>query len=108
LGRTSEEANTGFQEKGCPMVKRLVPVILLVLIVIGCGICQATDAPMITAEQLSSLLGKADVVILDVRTPYDWLKSSSKIKGAVREDPIKFATWMGKYPREKTIVLYCS
>jgi rhodanese-related sulfurtransferase len=90
------------------MVKRLVPVVLLVLIVIGCGISQATDAPMITAEQLSSLLGKADVVILDVRTPYDWLKSSSKIRGAVREDPIKFATWMSKYPREKTIVLYCS
>jgi rhodanese-related sulfurtransferase len=90
------------------MVKRLVSAVLLIFVAAGYGIARAEDAPMITVEKLSSFLGKPDLVILDVRTPYDWKKSDVKIKGAVREDPMKFGAWIGKYPKEKTLVLYCA
>ena len=90
------------------MVKRLVPAVLLTLMVFGYGVSRAADAPMMTTAQLSSLLGNPDLVILDVRTPYDWKKSDTKIKGAVREDPMKFGAWIDKYPKEKTLVLYCA
>ena len=90
------------------MVKRWIPVLLLTLMLVGYGIAQALDVPMMTVEQLSSLLGKSDLVILDVRTPYDWKTSDVKIKGAVREDPMKFGAWIAKYPKEKTLVLYCA
>ena len=90
------------------MVKRLIPAVLLTLILFVSGISRAADAPMMTTAQLSSLLGNPDLVILDVRTPYDWKKSDTKIKGAVREDPMKFGAWIDKYPKEKTLVLYCA
>ncbi len=54
------------------------------------------------------MLGKPDVIIIDVRTNYDWDKSKEKIKGAVREEGTKFNSWMKKYPKDKTIVLYCA
>lgn len=54
------------------------------------------------------MLGKPDVVIIDVRTNYDWDNSKVKIPGAVKEEGMKFASWMSKYPKDKTIVLYCA
>jgi hypothetical protein len=31
-----------------------------------------------------------------------------KIKGAVREEPDKIDSWMGKYGNDKTLVFYCA
>ncbi len=69
---------------------------------------QAADAPRISKEELKSRLGDKDTVIIDVRIAGDWAASESKIKGAVREDPRDVAAWAGKYPKKKTIVLYCA
>ena len=67
------------------------------------------ESPRITKEQLLSMVGNPDVIILDVRESGSWKGSQWKIKGAVREDPAKDAkTWAGKYPQDKTLVLYCS
>ena len=68
----------------------------------------SADAPRMSKEELRSRLGDKDIVIIDVRTGYDWDKSDSKIRGAVREDPQDAATWTKKYTKEKTIVLYCA
>jgi len=68
----------------------------------------AADAPRISKEELKSRLGDKDIVVIDVRTRYDWEKSDSKIRGAVREDPQDTASWAKKYTKEKTIVLYCA
>ena len=55
------------------------------------------------------MMGNSDTIILDVRAPQDWKGSDRKITGAVREDPRNEITaWMDKYPRDKTIVLYCA
>ena len=68
----------------------------------------AADAPRISKEELKSRLGDKDIVVIDVRTGYDWEKSDSKIRGAVREDPEDAASWAKKYTKEKTIMLYCA
>ncbi len=66
----------------------------------------ADDIPRMTREELVPLLGSADVIVIDVRANPDWLGSDVKIKGAVREDPAKLATWIEKYPKDKTLVFY--
>jgi rhodanese-related sulfurtransferase len=90
------------------MVKYIVSTVLLVLIALACGVARADDAQMMTKDQLLPLLGKPDVIIIDVRTNYDWDNSNVKIKGAVHEEGMKFGSWMKKYPKDKTIVLYCA
>ena len=90
------------------MVKRVVSTVVLLLIVLACGVARAEEVPTMTKEQLRPMLGKPDVIIIDVRTKYDWDSSKVKIPGAVREDGLKFGSWMNKYPKDKTIVLYCN
>jgi len=69
----------------------------------------AAEVPRIGAEELKALLGKPEVIIIDVRASGDWDNSRIKIQGAVREDPNKSAkSWADKYPKDKTIVLYCA
>jgi 3-mercaptopyruvate sulfurtransferase SseA len=70
---------------------------------------KGAKAPRVTKEQLFTMMGKPDVVILDVRTSESWKESEQKIQGAVREDPEKdIQGWYNKYPKEKTLVFYCS
>ena len=71
-------------------------------------IASAEEVPRITAEQLKGILASPDVAIIDVRANLDWVASNLKIKGATREDPRKVNSWMEKYPKEKTLVFYCS
>ncbi len=90
------------------MTKYVVSAVLLVLIIFAYTIVKADDAHMMTKEQLLPLLGKADIIVIDLRTKYDWDSSKVKIKGAVREESMKFGSWMNKYPKDKTIILYCA
>lgn len=66
------------------------------------------DAPRMEKDQLKASLGNSGVVIIDVRSYTDWLLSNDKIKGAVRENYRDFENWGTKYPKDKTIVLYCA
>jgi len=90
------------------MARHAAATVMLALIALACGYARAGDDHSMTKEQLLPLLGKADVIIIDVRTNYDWDKSKSKIKGAVREEGMKFASWINKYPKDKTLVFYCA
>jgi rhodanese-related sulfurtransferase len=66
------------------------------------------DVPRMTQEELKALLGKPGITILDVRAGRDWTGSRRKIAGAIREEPESVGSWASKYPKDKTIVLYCS
>jgi rhodanese-related sulfurtransferase len=66
------------------------------------------DAPRMTKEDLKALLGSPDLVVLDLRLEEQWKFSNRKILGAVHENPTVPDTWMDKYPKEKTLVLYCA
>jgi len=70
---------------------------------------KGAEVPLVTKEQLLSMMGKPDVVILDVRESGSWKESKRKIQGAVRENPEKdIQGWVDKYPKEKKLVFYCS
>lgn len=84
----------------------------LVIMAIGCAGMGKTsaksEAPRMTKEELKAKLGASELVILDVRAGQDWEAGEGKIAGAVREDPEAFDQWAAKYPKEKTLVLYCA
>jgi hypothetical protein len=70
---------------------------------------KGVEVPSITKEQLKDMLGNSDVIVLDVRESSSWQESKQKIQGAVRENPEKdVKPWAEKYPKDKTLVLYCS
>ena len=83
----------------------LITVCLGIVFFIGLA-AAAEEIPEITPDQLKALLGDANVIIIDVRSSPDWTDSDSKIKGAVRENPMQVNSWMNKYPKDKTLVLY--
>ena len=90
------------------MAKYVASTVVLVLLALVYGLARADDTHTMTKEQLRPLLGKPDVIVIDVRTNYDWDNSKAKIPGALREEGMKFASWMNKYPKDKTLVLYCA
>ena len=70
--------------------------------------CASDDPPRMTTEELKGMLGDPEVVVVDVRVGGSWDDSPSKIRGAVREDPKGVENWIKKYPKDKTLVFYCS
>jgi hypothetical protein len=67
-----------------------------------------TQAPTMAKEELRALLGKPDVVVIDVRLEEQWKFSNRKIPGALHENPSVPDNWFAKLPRDKTIVFYCA
>src|SRR5690349_12145633 len=95
------------------MMRKMWLVLLLTLAAgvsfAGVGEKPAADvAPRMTIDELKARLGSADLAVIDVRAEGDWKESDLKIAGAVREDPTAPDKWAGKYPVEKTVVLYCA
>ena len=70
--------------------------------------CASESLPRMTTEELKGMLGDPEVVVVDVRAGSSWTGSTTKIKGAVREDPKAVQSWFQKYPKDKTLVFYCS
>ena len=66
------------------------------------------QVPRMTKEEVNIMLGNPEMVVIDAREGGDWDASEVKIKGAVREDPTKVSSWMARYPRDKTLVIYCA
>jgi len=105
-------------KKGCKIIfPKLETIIALALIsawMFGCAKMPLAkgkneEAPLITKEQLQAMLGNPELIILDVRVDREWEESKAKIQGAIREDPGKgIESWANKYPKDKTLVLYCS
>jgi len=69
---------------------------------------QPGDVPRMTKQALSAVMGRPDIIIIDVRRGGDWTDGDLKIKGAVREDPEAIQSWVNKYPKDKTLVFYCA
>ncbi len=94
--------------KGCGRIRWIIAV--LILLTMGINLASAgEEVPRIAKEELKEMLGKPDVIIIDVRANLDWQESDQKILGAIREEPDKAAeTWAEKYPKDKAIILYCA
>jgi hypothetical protein len=89
--------------------KLLLITLSFLLILLGHKtILLSADAPRMTKEELKAILDSPDLIILDVRGGRDWAESNSKIKGAIREEPNDVESWAKKYPKDKTLILYCA
>jgi hypothetical protein len=65
-----------------------------------------TSVPRISVDQVNLLLSKPDTVIIDVRKPRNWWRTSKKILTAVREEPSKVDQWARKYAKDHTLIFY--
>ncbi len=89
-------------------MRRLSPIWSFGLIFLLCAPALSQEVPRITKEELKGMLGKPDVVVIDIRAGSDWKASTMKIKGAVREEPEKIDSWMDRYSKDKTLIFYCA
>ena len=64
------------------------------------------SVPGMSVDQVNQLLGRPDTVIIDVRKPRNWWRTSKKIFTAVREDPSKVDQWARKYAKSQTLIFY--
>ncbi len=87
--------------------RRVLCALMAVTFAVACS-AAAKDVPRMTIDELKSLLGKPEVVIIDVRAGKNWDAGTTKIPGAVRQEAAKVDTWMNQYSKDKTIVLYCA
>lgn len=84
-------------------------VLLTAMAALGAGAAAAgDDAPRIGKDDVKAMLGATDTSIIDVRAVTDWWGSSLKIKGAVRENPNNVDSWASGYPKDRTLILYCT
>ena len=92
------------------MVRRwfYLVVLMTALATLGSGMASASDAPRIGKDEVKAMLGAADTSIIDVRATTDWLQTSVKIKGAVREKPNDVDSWASRYPKDRTLIIYCA
>lgn len=110
ISRPKNECFGNIHKEAC-MSKKYIYSVFMVLLFINSLLVFAVasaDAPRMSKEELKSRLDDKDIIVIDVRTGYDWENSDSKIRGAVREDPQDIASWAKKYTKAKTIVLYCA
>ena len=68
----------------------------------------SVEVPRISIERTKQMIANPDVVIIDVRTAKTWWRSPTKIENAVREEPGSLERWAEKYPKEKTLIFYCT
>ena len=66
------------------------------------------EVPRISIERTKQMLANPEVVIIDVRTAKTWWRSPSKIENAVREELGSLERWAEKYPKDKTLIFYCT
>ncbi len=91
------------------MRKKMMLLGPLLAMMMACAtLTTSKGIPMMTKDELKSMIGNPDLTIIDVRYGLDWTESDMKIQGAVREDPTKVTSWAPKYPKDRLIVLYCA
>ena len=68
----------------------------------------AGSTKMMSIAELKARIGDPSTLVLDVRSDGHWNTSDQKIKGALRVDPDDFNSWVGLFPKSRTIVFYCA
>ena len=84
------------------------PVVFLLSLVLTLAVAGSslagTDVPLMTTDELKSMLDDPDILILDVRKGKDWKSSEFKIKGAVWKNPKEFTSWSSKFDKDKKYI----
>jgi hypothetical protein len=78
----------------------------LFLMAASCVAQTQDDSPFVTKEELKGMLGSVEMTLIDMRFGRDWYDAPLKIKGAIREDPMKPGQWIDKYAKDRLLVFY--
>ncbi len=89
-------------------MKKIVFVTVLILAGLLSSIAFSQEPPRISKEELRAMLGDPNVLIVDVRISDEWKASDKKIQGATWKNPEQIRSWLTQYPKDKTLVFYCS
>ncbi len=89
-------------------MKNVVSGSILILTGFLWSVAFAQEPPRISKEELRAMLGDPNVIILDVRIYDEWKASDKKIEGATWKNPEQIKSWLKEYPKDKTLVFYCS
>jgi len=87
---------------------------LIIAVMAGMLFCRTTasadavEVPRISVERAKQMIAGPDVAVIDVRTAKTWWRSPYKITNAIREEPGSVEHWAEKYPKNKTLIFYCS
>ncbi len=81
-------------------------ILILTGLLWSVAFCQ--EPPRISKEELRAMLGDPNVIILDVRIYAEWKAGDKKIQGATWKNPEQIKSWSKEYPKDKTLVFYCS
>ena len=81
---------------------------ILILMGLLSSVAFSKEPPRLSKEELKTMLGDPNVIILDVRIDDEWRASEKKIQGANWKNPEEFGSWLKQYPKDKTLVFYCS
>lgn len=101
-------------QKGTPMKKLyLIPLLLILLLPTLAAAVEVKvsidDLKRITITQLKQLQQSEQVVIVDARSPAQWLRATEKIPGAIRLASYdEIAKFKEEFPVEQAIVIYCT
>jgi rhodanese-related sulfurtransferase len=87
-------------------MKKIIPLLIVLTFLTSIPLF-AASVPVMKKDELKSLLGSENLVILDVRSETDWSASEYKIKDAVRVDNGNFSV-IRNYPSNSIFVLYCA
>ena len=87
----------------------LTAIVFVVLAFVATAFSESSAVPRVTVKELKAMmLGKRDVLILDLRSSGAYNASKVKIKGAVRIEPARFMDNISDFPKRKKIVTYCT
>lgn len=83
--------------------------VLQLAVFLNASVLQDISVERITVDELiAKVAHREPLLIIDVRSQYDYDESTTKIKGAVRIPLDKISESMGEIPRDREIVLYCA
>jgi hypothetical protein len=86
----------------------VIAILICWTVVVLSSASDAKGVPLITKEKVKAMLGKPNVVVVDVRVAADRDNEKFQIKGAIREDPGTIQKWYRKLPKKKTLIFYCA
>jgi hypothetical protein len=94
------------KSRSCLIVSFATALILVALTGYSAPPTTVEQVPRLTKEQVKDILGKPDVVIVDIRFIKQYEQSDRKLPGAVFVQPEDFDQFAKDHPKDKTYVLY--
>ena len=89
------------------LISALVAVLLLIALAAYTAMPTTVEqVPRLTKENVKEMIGKPDVVIVDIRYIKQYEQSDKKLPGAVFVQPEDFDEFVKNQPKDKTYVLY--